>query len=174
MVQEVQVIWRTPEIDTHGYVLCERKMKQNVTSVATCGVTLLSMPPSKTVLVSSAHCVTVCRSEAMNKVLPNCCCDNVGGEICDDSSICEDDAEIVNLTGHDAEIICGEWETGPTPASESGEEYNIILPIKNVVRHPNYKISRGKLNSQFVADDLAIFQVDDNGLQQSKENIVPI
>ena len=34
-----------------------------------CGVTLLSMPPSPTVLVSAAHCVTVCRSETLDKLL---------------------------------------------------------------------------------------------------------
>ena len=139
-----------------------------------CGVTLLSMPPSPTVLVSSAHCVSVCRSEAMNKVLDNCCCANVGGEICSDNPECEDDAKIVTLTGVDAEIICGEWETGPTPASDSGEEYNIILPIKNIIIHPNYSISRGELNSQFVANDLAVFIVDDKELMQSEDKIVPI
>ena len=139
-----------------------------------CGVTLLSMPPSKTVLVSAAHCVTVCRSEVKNKIVPNCCCPNVGGETCSDNPDCEDVAEIVNLTGDDAEIICGEWETGPTPMDESGEEYNIILPIKNITRHPNYTISRGEANSQFVANDLAVFFVDDEELKQSQDKIVPI
>ena len=138
-----------------------------------CGVTLLSMPPSPTVLVSSAHCVTICRSKALNKVLDNCCCSNVGGETCTDNPDCGDDPEIVNLTGEDAEIICGEWETGPTPMEESGEEYNIILPIKNITRHPNYTISRGELNSQFVANDLAVFFVEDEDLKQSEYKIVP-
>ena len=139
-----------------------------------CGTTLLSMPPSQTVLVSSAHCVTVCRSKAKNKVVPNCCCANVGGEMCSDNPDCEDDAEIVNMTGDDAEIICGEWETGPTPMDDSGEKYNIILPIKNITRHPKYTISRGELNSQFVANDLAVFFVDDEELKQSDADIVPI
>ena len=138
-----------------------------------CGVTLLSMPPSPTVLISSAHCVTVCRSEAMNKIVDNCCCDNVGGERCSNNPDCGDDAEVVNMTGEDGEIICGEWETGPTPASESGEEYNIILPIKNIIRHPEYKISRGDANSQFVSNDLAVFLVDDEELTTS-DNIVPV
>ena len=139
-----------------------------------CGVTLLSMPPSPTVLISAAHCVTICRSSASNKVLDNCCCENVGGEICSDNPECEDDARIVDITGDYAEIVCGEWETGPTPANESGEEYNIILPIRNVTRHPNYTISRGERNSQFVANDLVVFFVDDKSLKQSQDRIVPI
>ena len=139
-----------------------------------CGVTLLSMPPSPTVLVSAAHCVTVCRSKAKNRLVDNCCCPNVGGEICSDNSDCEDDAEIVNMTGEDTEIICGEWETGPTSMEESGEKYNIILPIKNITRHPNFTISRGELNSQFVANDLAVFFVEDEELKKSENDIVPI
>ena len=141
-----------------------------------CGVTLLSMPPSPTVLISAAHCVTVCRSETMNKLLPNCCCDNVGGERCNDDpdNECGDDPEVVNMTGEDAEILCGEWETGTTPMDESGEEYNIILPIKNIIRHPNYTISRGEANSQFVANDLAVFMVDDDELKNYGDKIVPI
>ena len=105
-----------------------------------CGVTLLSKPPSKTVLISAAHCVTICKSKAMNKVLLNCCCANVGGEKCSENPECAEDAEVVNMTGDEAEIICGEWETGPTPMSESGEQYNIILPILSITRHPNYTI----------------------------------
>ena len=139
-----------------------------------CGATLLSMPPSPTVLVSAAHCVTVCRSVAKNKVIPNCCCPNVGGEMCSDNPDCEDDAEITNMIGDDAEIICGEWETGPTPMDESEEVYNIILPIKKITIHPNYSISRGELNSQFVANDLAVFFVEDEQLKQSADKIVPI
>ena len=139
-----------------------------------CGVTLLSMPPSPTVFVSAAHCVTVCRSRSLNMIVPNCCCPNVGGEMCSNNPECEDDADIVSMTGEDAEIICGEWETGPTPMDDSGEEYNVILPIKKITIHPNYTISRGELNSQFVANDLAVFFVKDEQLKQNENKIVPI
>ena len=159
--------------------ICSLRTKSNA-KPHICGVTILSIPPSPTVLISAAHCVTVCRSKAMDKLLPNCCCDNVGGEICynDPDNECGDDPEVVNMTGDDAEIICGEWETGPTPMSESEEEYNIILPIKTVTRHPNYSISRGEARSQFVINDLAIFIVDDKELKKKvdemKHSIVPI
>ena len=41
--------------------------------------------------------------------------------------------------GSDVEVVCGEWETGNTSASLSGEKYNIILPIIEIVRHPGLK-----------------------------------
>ena len=94
--------------------------------------------------------------------------------MCSDNPDCEDDAEITNMIGDDAEIICGEWETGPTPMDESEEVYNIILPIKKITIHPNYSISRGELNSQFVANDLAVFFVEDEQLKQSADKIVPV
>ena len=37
--------------------------------------------------------------------------------------------------GNDVEIICGEWETGNNSASDSGEKFNIIIPIERIVRH---------------------------------------
>ena len=44
------------------------------------------------------------------------------------------------MTGSEAEIICGEWETGQFLSQD--EEYNIILPIMEVIRcnqHPTGK-----------------------------------
>ena len=41
-----------------------------------CGVTLLSRPPGPTVLVTSAHCVYICKSEE-GRLVPNCCYPNV-------------------------------------------------------------------------------------------------
>ena len=38
--------------------------------------------------------------------------------------------------GYDVEVLCGEWETGDTPSTTSGESYNIVLPIISIVRHP--------------------------------------
>ena len=49
------------------------------------------------------------------------------------------------LSGSDAEVMCGEWETGETPSSVSGEQFNIVLPITSIVRHPGYTISRGEM-----------------------------
>ena len=51
------------------------------------GVTLLSAPPRATVLVSAAHCNSICKDEAGNPVKTCCCrkesapgtCRTVGG-----------------------------------------------------------------------------------------------
>ena len=120
-------------------------------------------------MVGAAHCTYLCKSPSSSKILPNCCCPNVGGTICIDNPECEDDAKTVDMTGEDAEIICGEWETGSTPANESGEENNIILPILKIIRHPDYQIVRGEANSQYIAADIAVFVVNDDNLEASTE-----
>mgnify|MGYP001393187412 CR=1 FL=1 len=45
------------------------------------------------------------------------------------------------MTGTDAEIVCGEWQTGDTAPTLSGERYNIVLDIYKIVRHPNYIVN---------------------------------
>ena len=40
------------------------------------------------------------------------------------------------ILGNDVEVICGEWETGDKPYPTSGEDYNIVLQIDSIVRHP--------------------------------------
>ena len=70
------------------------------------------------------------------------------------------------MTGSDAEILCGEWQTGDYPQSESGELYNIHLDIKQIVRHPQYNV-RLK-TSQFLQYDVAVFKVDETPLSQVK------
>ena len=138
-----------------------------------CGVTLLAVPPSPTVIVGAAHCTFVCKSPHSESILPNCCCANVGREICADNTECEEDAETMDLTGNEAEILCGEWETGTVAPEDSGEVYNIILPIIKIVKHPDYHISRGEVNSQYVADDVAVFMVNDKELQDTTHEVNP-
>ena len=69
------------------------------------------------------------------------------------------------MTGEDAVVLCGEWEIGEFSQEESGEDYNIILPIKEIIRHPDYVIVRGERNSQYVESDVAIIKVDDESLR---------
>ena len=131
-----------------------------------CGVTLLSRPPGPTVLVTSAHCVYICKSEE-GRLVPNCCCPNVGPSLCTETQDCGTNATTVEMTGTDVEVLCGEWDT----ATDTQEEYNVILPIEKITVHPKFNISRGELNSQFVADDIATLHVsDDNFEAQSRTN----
>ena len=69
---------------------------------------------------------------------------------------------IVEMTGSDAEIVCGEWQTGDYPQSESGELYNIHLDIKQIVRHPQYNVMVRL--SAFLQYDIAAFKVDETQL----------
>ena len=68
------------------------------------------------------------------------------------------------MTGSDAEIVCGEWQTGDYPQSESGELYNIHLDIKQIVRHPQYNVRLR--TSSFLQYDVAVFKVDETLLQE--------
>ena len=120
-----------------------------------CGVTLLSRPPGPTVLVTSAHCVYICKSEE-GRLVPNCCCPNVGPGLCTDTEDCGTNAKTVEMTGAEAEVKCGEWDT----ATDTEEDYNVILPIVNITVHPDFDISRGELNSQFVANDIATIHIN--------------
>merc|ERR1712218_212295 len=74
---------------------------------------------------------------------------------------CGTNATTVEITGAEAEIICGEWDT----ATDTEEDYNIILPIKKIIIHPEFNISRGEENSQFVASDISVLQVDDRNFE---------
>ena len=129
-----------------------------------CGVTLLSRPPGPTVLVTSAHCTSICKSEEGRQV-PNCCCPNVGPGLCSDTQDCGTNAKTVELTGDEAEVICGSWD-----AANDNEEDSITLSIKKIIVHPEFNISRGEENSQFVASDISVIQVDDRNFEAQSRN----
>ena len=91
--------------------------------------------------------------------MDNCCCG--GPSDCSDNSIrCGKNPRVVEMTGSDAEILCGEWETGDTPSSSSEERYNIILEIQEIERHPEYTVNFE--TSAYLQNDIAVFKVDDS------------
>ena len=61
-------------------------------------------------------------------------------------------------------ILCGEWETGPTPQKSSGEKYNVVLQVKEILRHPAF--NAGGLGVEG-GSDLALFKIKDQGLVNS-------
>ena len=63
----------------------------------------------------------------------------------------------VEMDGSDAEIICGEWQTGPTSQNVSGEEYNKVLPILEIVRSPAFDANNLGPGG---GADIAVFKVD--------------
>ena len=128
-----------------------------------CAVTLLSRPPAPTVLVGPAHCTYLCKSSRGE--VDNCCCG--GPNDCSDNfERCGKDSKVVDMTGWDAEILCGEWEAGDSPPASSGEEYNIILKINEIIRHPEYAVNIE--NSAHLQNDIAVFKVDDSQLSMVK------
>ena len=126
-----------------------------------CAVTLLSRPPGPLVLVGPAHCTDLCKSSRGE--VDNCCC---GGPLdcSDDNERCGNNASVVEMTGQDAEIICGEWETGYISQTSSGEQYNIILSIYEIKKHPDYTVNIS--SSAYIQNDIAVFKVDGSPLTE--------
>ena len=107
-------------------------------------------------LVGPAHCTYLCKSSSGE--VDNCCC---GGpnDCSGDRPRCGENPSVVEMTGADAEILCGEWETGDAPTESSGERYNIILSIRNIVRHPDYTVNVD--TSAYLQNDIAVFKIND-------------
>ena len=103
-----------------------------------CAVTLLSRPPAPTVLVGPAHCTYLCKSSRGE--VDNCCCG--GPNDCSDNlSRCGRNPIVTKMSAEDAEILCGEWETGDIAQISSGEIYNVFLEIQDIIRHPDYTVN---------------------------------
>ena len=60
-------------------------------------------------------------------------------------------------------ILCGEWETGPTPQKSSGEKYNVVLQVKVILRHP-----------AFDAGGLGVEGVEGVGVEVTHISFVPL
>ena len=135
-----------------------------------CAVTLLSRPPAPTVLVGPAHCTYICKSSRVE--VDNCCCGGLNN-CSEDVARCGNGPRVVEVTGEDAEIICGEWETGSFSPIASGEKYNVILNIKDVICHPDYTVNTD--SSAHIKNDIAVFKVDDSVLSsmQNRWKIYP-
>ena len=70
------------------------------------------------------------------------------------------------MTGDDADILCGEWDSnGNIDVATSGEAYNIALTIKEIVRHPDYVVNPGTEQS-YLQNDVVVFKVDESPLSQ--------
>ena len=137
-----------------------------------CAVNLLSVPPQPTVIVGAAHCNFLCRDTDSNGVrLPVCCCVSKGQESCEkDEARCGTSPRAVKISGEDTEILCGEWETSEATPESSKEEYNVVLPIIEVVIHPNFDASG---EGPGAGNDIAIYKVEDKALVMSEAKIYP-
>ena len=71
------------------------------------------------------------------------------------------------MDGRDAEILCGEWQTGSASPSTSREEYNVVLPITQIVRHPDFDVAD---EGPERGSDIGVFKVTDTDIKYVKEN----
>ena len=53
----------------------------------------------------------------------------MSGRKCQSVEACGYSPAVVEMSGEDVEVICGEWEIGNRTLIESGEEYNVILSV---------------------------------------------
>lgn len=130
-----------------------------------CAVTLLSRPPRPTILVGAAHCTYLCKRDSTSTV-PSCCCADGPENCAEDVSRCGTQPRVYEMTGEDAEILCGEWETGPSSPESSGELYNVLLPVLEIVRHPDWDTSPGQ-GGPGAGSDIAVFKVNDQQLRSA-------
>ena len=130
-----------------------------------CAVNLLSIPPKPTVVVGAAHCTYLCKDGA--REVPPCCCSDRSDGCKESNSECGDNPEVVDMTGDDSFILCGEFDTSMASSDTTGEEYNIILPILEIVRHPQFDALNG-------GNDLVVFKVDDTKIQNGKTDTIEL
>ena len=131
-----------------------------------CAVTILSVPPQPTVIVSAAHCTYLCKDPRGFQV-DSCCCSEAGLDCSEDRVRCGDKPEVHEMTGADADILCGEWQTGPFLSEDSGED-NIKLDITKIVRHPDFVTNAARKDGgggPRLGKDIAVFMVNDTQLQ---------
>ena len=95
-------------------------------------------------------------------MLPTCCCTPDGPTSCKgDTGQCGSQPTIVEMEKGDAEILCGEWHTG----RREGEDYNVVLPLEEIIRHPDFDATKGAAEGS----DIAVFKVSSGSLTFSKD-----
>ena len=122
-----------------------------------CAVTLLSLHPR--VIVGPAHCAYVCKDGGQfGERLPSCCCTTGRPSSCSsDIAQCGTAPMVADMLAWDADILCGEWQTGITPREVSGELYNVRLNIIQIVKNPGFDATQGPIGG----NDIAVFKTAD-------------
>ena len=72
------------------------------------------------------------------------------------------------LLPEEANIVCGEWELGSVPKELSGEKYNLVFPIEEIVVHENYDVKKG-VSSGY---DIAVFRVNATQLNNTESMLI--
>ena len=149
--------------------ICSLRTK-GIVAEHVCAVTVLSVPPQPTIIIGPAHCTYLCKDgDSRGGRLDSCCCTTEPPPLgCQEDQLrCGSNPGAAEMTPDEVVIICGEWETGPTPQRFSGEEYNVDLKITEIVRHPDFAAELGVEGGS----DIAVFKILEGGPQL---NINPI
>ena len=129
---------------------------RGVTAEHICAVTILSLPPQPTIIIGPAHCTYLCKDGGPNGArLEACCCTPQPNGCSEDPIRCEKNPGAVEMDPKEMKILCGEWETGPSPRRFSNEKYNVGLEIKEIVRHPDFLPAVGVDGGS----DIAVFKI---------------
>jgi len=126
-----------------------------------CGVTLLSAPPQKTILVSAAHCNFICKASDGFPVETCCCRDVTDINSCKKfNSYCGPNPSLQLANPEDLNIVCGEWDTG-TVAERFTPEEEVVLTVLEFKNHPLFNVVKGPVGGH----DLSVYFVDDKPLR---------
>jgi len=139
-----------------------------------CGVTLLSglEQVHDPILVSAAHCNSVCRDADTQQPIEICCClqTSDAGSCQETSSFCPPSTVMDIAKPEEIIIVCDKNSLERVPEVNT-EELEVVLKVKKVVNHPKYK--RGKPIDGY---DIAVYHVEPNEIlkvQMRRKVILP-
>jgi len=134
---------------------------QTTLGVHRCGVTLLSAPPSKTVLVGAAQCNSVCKDN-LGAVKEMCCCRTADtpGSCATSTDTCSGTPTLQVALPSELQIVCGE-------SSSLSPSTPVVLPITSIINHPSYSTANGPIDG----NDIAVYIVDDANLVTSMDTV---
>lgn len=120
-----------------------------------CGVTLLSVPPNPTILVTAAHCTFICK-DSEGYIVETCCCrkETEPSNCRKFNSHCGKDAEMQAADPKDLSITCSEWDNSQVSERLTLED-EVVLSVLKYTNHPKFNINVGPIGGS----DIAVFYV---------------
>ena len=149
----------------HRYPWICSLRKKGIGAEHLCAVTILSVPPKPSIIVGAAHCTYLCKDGGPNGAFLESCCCTPGKLGCSEDIVrCGTNPGAAEMDPDEVIILCGEWQTGPSPRRFTGEEYNVPLRVKEIIKHPGFNPAVGV----DAGNDLAVFKIDEEGLKESQ------
>lgn len=123
-----------------------------------CGITLLSVPPNPTILVTAAHCTFICK-DSDGYIVETCCCreESEPSNCRQFNSHCGKDKKMEAAHPEDFSITCSEWDNSQV-AERLTLEDEAVLNVLGYQIHPKFDINVGPIGGS----DIAVFYVSHN------------